>query len=275
MFDFIHTLTYTDCGGKVVAVTAAAGESWDGLVAESVHRGLYGIENLSGIPGTVGAAPIQNIGAYGAEVADVIASVEAMDMRSGARVSFLPGDCAFGYRDSFFKTPAGGNFIITAVTFQLSAQGAPNIEYRDIREYIAAAGITAPSLAEIREAVLAIRSRKFPDLKAAGTAGSFFKNPVVTGEECVRLTRLFPGLPSFPLSGGKHKIALGWLLERLGWKGVRRGAAGVFERQALVLVNYGGATAAEVAALAAGITHDVKKKTNLTIAPEIVYVGGA
>ena len=267
----LRGMSFQDCG-ESVEVIAAAGEPWDAFVAAAVTRGLYGVENLSGIPGMVGATPIQNVGAYGVEVAEVIEWVEAFDAETGAVTVLRKEACSFGYRTSMFKTPAGKRFVITRVCFRLQKQGTLNLSYRDIREFFSGPDAPTPTLAVLRQAVLSIRSRKFPSLAETGTAGSFFKNPTVTRLQLEQLLSQFPGIPHFPLDRGV-KIALGALLERLGWKGHRRGSVGVYQAQALVLVNYGGATAAEVHALASAMVHSVFEKTGIVIAPEIIFVG--
>ena len=223
--------------GDAVEAIAGAGESWDSFVAQTVARGFFGLENLSGIPGTVGGTPIQNVGAYGAEVGNTIVWVEAMHMKTRERRLFQNSDCQFGYRTSYFKTIGGQLWVVTRVAFHLAKNGTPNLSYREVREYFSGR-MPEPTLQEIRQAILNIRGRKFPDLTVVGTAGSFFKNPTVSEEILAELLQKFPDLPHFPLPGGDRKIALGALLERLKWKGVRRGKAGAFEKQSLVLGNH-------------------------------------
>ena len=268
----LRGISFTDRGEKVEAIVAA-GEVWDVFVEKVVAEGFFGIENLSGIPGTVGGTPIQNVGAYGAEVGQIIQWVEAVDTKSGELVTLSNGDCHFSYRSSFFKSDEGRRFIITRVCFSLGKKGIPNLSYRDVREFFAAEKNPNPSLTEVRDAILAIRARKFPDLTKVGTAGSFFKNPIVTAEQLEPVLGLFPDLPHTLLPSGEVKIALGGLLDRLGWKGIREGDTGVFPNQELVLVNYGGAKAGDIVGLASRISADVKKKTGITIAPEIIFVG--
>ncbi|OGG48316.1 UDP-N-acetylenolpyruvoylglucosamine reductase [Candidatus Kaiserbacteria bacterium RIFCSPHIGHO2_01_FULL_51_33] len=258
--------------GEVFQVVAGAGEPWDPFVVRTIESGLSGLENLSGIPGTVGGTPVQNVGAYGVEVGTAIAWVEAYSMKTYKKRLFQNTDCQFGYRTSFFKTEEGRQWIITRVAFHLSKNGAPNLSYREVRDYFTNRE-TPPTPLEVREAVLLIRSRKFPDIKVIGTAGSFFKNPAVDSTTLAKLLKEFPDLPHFPLRGGGSKIALGALLERLQWKGVRRGRVGVFEKQSLVLVNYGGSTAQEMREFAENIIRDVREKTGIEIVPEIVFIG--
>lgn len=256
--------------GEKVTVAVGAGESWDGLVQVVCEKGYYGIENLSGIPGSVGATPIQNVGAYGSEVKDVIEWVEALDKRSGEARRFSNAECRFAYRDSFFKSAEGMHFIVTRVSFVLARAGSPNISYRDLAEFFR--GNAAPTLAEVRAAVLEIRSHKFPDLSVYGTAGSFFKNPILDVTDFAALEQKYPEVPRYPLADGRVKVPLAWFLQRLGWKGKREGDVGTFPNQPLVLVNYGGATAADVKGFAARVADDIYTKAGLTIEPEVRYI---
>ena len=259
-----------------VILVVGAGENWDAVVAESVRRGLWGVENLSGIPGTVGAAPVQNIGAYGAELADVLAWVEAFDSRSGEVRELSREECRLSYRESAFKTSAGKHLIITRVALRLRKDGTPNLTYTELKRYFSAK--PSPTLAEIRRAVLEVRSRKFPDLTQFGTAGSFFKNPIVSAEAFAALKKRFPDLPGFQLLTTNYqvpsfKIPLAWILEHLcNLKGLRKGSVGLFPNQPIVVVNYGGATADEVQAFAEEIENIVKSKTGITIEREVVLV---
>ncbi len=251
--------------GESVLVTAGAGESWDALVAAAVARGLWGIENLSGIPGTVGAAPVQNIGAYGTELADTLEWVETLS----ARLSLA--ECRFGYRGSIFKETEGKHHIITRVALRLQKDGAPNFVYKDVAKYFGDAK-TTPTLAEIRRGVLEIRSQKFPDLKEFGTAGSFFKNPIISRTQFDELKKKYPEMPGFPL-GEEMKIPLAWVLDNLcGLKGLRKGAVGLFPNQPIVLVNFGGANANEIRAFAEEIARCVKNKTDIKVEWEVQYL---
>jgi UDP-N-acetylmuramate dehydrogenase len=259
---------HDDEGGDIV-VSVAAGEPWDVFVEETVRSEWWGIENLSGIPGTVGAAPIQNIGAYGAEVAEVIERVHGIDMRDGSEHTWSREECCFAYRDSFFKSDEGKHFIITRVDVRLSKQPGPRLEYRDVAAYFADHKAT-PTIGEVRGAILAIRSRKFPDLATYGTAGSFFKNPIIDREAHERLLKIFPAMPSYPAEGGKVKIPAGWLIEHVaGFRGVRRGDVGSFENQSLVIVNYGSATAREVRDFTEDIRMKVREETGIELAQEV------
>ena len=252
-----------------VLVSAAAGESWDVLVSECVRRGLYGIENLSAIPGTVGATPIQNIGAYGVEVKDVIEWVEVLSRTDFSQKRLLNNECEFGYRDSLFKGKKGEDFIVTRVCYRLKKNGALTLSYRDVAEFFKNR-VVPPVLSEVRGAIIAIRSRKFPDLEEVGTAGSFFKNPIVSESEAVRLRAQFPEMPQYPVGNGMVKVSLGWILDKvLKIKGLRRGGASVFENQSLVLVNNGSSSAREVTSLAREITAQVEEKLDIKIEPEV------
>jgi len=258
-------------GGAEVFGRPAAGVSWDSFVANTVSHGLSGVENLSGIPGSVGAAPIQNIGAYGAESKDTIESVRALDMRTLTEKIFSNTECRFGYRDSFFKSLEGKNFIVLEVTFRLSKEPKPNISYKDLAAFFATQK-TPPSPKNIREAVLQIRSKKFPDLSKVGTAGSFFKNPIVSAEQFSTLKSKYPDLPSFAAKNGV-KVPLAYILDKIcGLKGFKKGNVELFQNQPLVLVNTGSATAKEIRDFSAEIKKAVKEKTDIDIEEEVVFV---
>ncbi len=247
-----------------------AGENWDALVAETVKRGLYGLENLSGIPGTVGGAPVQNIGAYGAEAKDTIQSVEVFDPETGEISIMKKTECEFAYRDSIFKHEEGKHLVILTVTFLLKKDGELNITYKDVKKYFEEKKISELTQEDVRNAVIEIRSKKFPDLKQFGTAGSFFKNPIIQREDFEKLLNDYPKLPSFPAGEGLVKIPAGYLFDIIcGFKGVRKGDAGVFENQALVLVNWGTATSEEIKNLAEEMRAKVKEKTGIEIEFEV------
>ncbi|MDP2228704.1 MAG: UDP-N-acetylmuramate dehydrogenase, partial [Moraxellaceae bacterium] len=237
-----------------VIVEAMAGEGWHSFVRHTLTQGWYGLENLSLIPGTVGAAPVQNIGAYGVEISDVFHSLTAIHLATAEWREFSPAECAFSYRDSIFKQQPG-QWLITRVRFSLSRRPQLRLDYGDIRNELAAAGIDTPSPLLVSDAVMAIRQRKLPDPAVLGNAGSFFKNPVVSAAVFDALKARFPGLVAYP-QGSDFKLAAGWLIEQAGWKGRSLGRAGCYERQALVLVNHGGATGAELLALADAICRD-------------------
>ena len=263
----------------VTGLKVGAGENWDDFVSQCVKNGLYGIENLSGIPGTVGASLVQNIGAYGVEVKDVIESVEVFDTETLTTKILSNKDCNFGYRDSIFKKPKGKKYIITYVTFKLKKEGKLNIEYKDVKNYFIEKGII-PTLQEVRKTILEIRKGKFPDLSKYGTAGSFFKNPIIKKEQYEKLLKEYPSIPHYEIytaSGGidelNMKIPLAWILDNVcNIKGIRKGNVGVYEKQPLVLVNWGGATAQEVKKYAEEITILVKQKTGIDIEPEVQYI---
>ena len=263
--------SFTD-RGEWIEAAVASGESWDAFVAQGVSRGLYGIENLSGIPGTVGGTPVQNVAAYGAEVAGTILFVDAIDTHTLQNIRLNNEKCFFSYRNSFFKTLEGSHVVITQVIFRLEKKAPLRLTYREVGDFFKTRNVVEPTLSEVRRAILEIRSKKFPDLSVMGTAGSFFKNPSLSHKDLAQLLVTFPSLPYFPLEKGGGKIALGWLLEELGWKGAREERAGVFERHALVLVNFGGASAADINGLAHRITVDVAQKTGIAIEPEIISV---
>lgn len=249
-----------------VRLHAAAGEHWNDLVRWSLAQGLSGLENLSLIPGSVGAAPIQNIGAYGAELADSLIAVEAYDRQQHEAVRLTREQCAFSYRQSLFKqTP--DRWIITAVELELQRVAPLRLDYAGVREELSAMGIARPTAADVSDAVCRLRQRKLPDPAQIGNAGSFFKNPVVTVEHAAQLQGVYPGLPVFAAAEGR-KLSAAWLIEQCGWKGFRDGDAGVSEKHALVLVNHRHATGAELWALAQRIMHSVQDKFGIRLEPE-------
>lgn len=251
-----------------VTVEAGAAVEWDDLVAWSVERGLWGAENLSLIPGSVGASPVQNIGAYGAEAKDTISDVRMFCPETGNFLTLSAAHCAFGYRESVFKHTLRGRAVITSVRFRLSKSPRPNVGYGDLmRETEARGGAT---LRNIRDAVCVIRRSKLPDTAVTGNAGSFFKNPVVDRAVADALLLRWPDMPVYPAAGeGRAKLAAGWLIDRAGMKGYREGRVGVHDRQALVLVNTGGATGGEVLALARKVQRTVFEKFGIEIETEV------
>lgn len=256
-------------GNEGVYVRVGAGLEWDELVAWSVERGLWGLENLSLIPGKVGAAPVQNIGAYGAEAKDTIASVEMFFPEQGAFVTLAAEHCGFGYRESVFKHTLKGRVIITSVTFCLSKVAAPKLGYGDVEREVEARG--GVSLTNIREAICAIRRAKLPDTAVTGNAGSFFKNPIVEASVAQNLLKQYPDMPHYPTTDTtKVKLAAGWLIDQCGLKGYSEGNVGVHSRQALVLINTtGNATGSEVIAFAGKVCQTVAQKFGITIEPEV------
>lgn len=240
-----------------VIVRAEAGENWHDFVQWTLSQGLPGLENLSLIPGSVGAAPIQNIGAYGSELAEFFHSLTFFDFQTGETRFLSREECRFGYRDSIFKHGLRDRAVIINVSFALPRQWQPNLRYAELAAELAARSVLAPSALDIADVVIAIRRRKLPDPAEIGNAGSFFKNPVVSTEQHAQLLAKHPQLVSYPQADGSVKLAAGWMIDQCGWKGRSLGAAGVHERQALVLVNRGGATGEEVLALAARIRSDI------------------
>ena len=268
----VRGVRFEEHNGSVRCI-AGAGERWDDLVALTVARGLYGLENLSGIPGTVGAAPVQNIGAYGAEIKDLIVWVEAIDATTNVQKRFSNRACRFGYRTSFFKTPRGKNFIITGVACSLEKRGSLNLSYKEVREYVAKIGRT-PALEEVRAVILSIRSRKFPDLSLYGTAGSFFKNPVISKKRFEALQERFPDAPSYAVNERFVKVPAGWIIEKIGgYKGFEKDAVRSFENQALVIVNTGSACADAILAYARMIQEGIEKKIGIALEFEVALVG--
>ena len=246
-----------------------AGYVWDDFVAYCVEHHLAGIENLSAIPGEVGASAVQNIGAYGVEVCDVIERVETMDLMGNVRV-FDKAECRYGYRDSVFKNEFKGQYVVTHVVFKLMKSPAFKLDYGDLRARVEAAG--APTLQAVRSAVTAIRDSKLPNPKELGNAGSFFTNPVIERKQYEALLADNPTMPSYTIDETHVKVPAGWLIEHVGWKGKALGHAAVHDRQALVLVNKGGATGAEVMALAQRISEDIYQKYGIRIVPEVNYI---
>lgn len=261
----IHVLAEDD---EAVTVEAGAAVEWDDLVAWSVERGLWGAENLSLIPGTVGAAPVQNIGAYGAEAKDVIARVHLFDTERREHAVLAAEECRFAYRDSIFKHELRGRAVITSVEFRFRKRPAPDLGYGDLQRETETRG--GASLRNIREAVCAIRRGKLPDTAVLGNAGSFFKNPVVSRAEAEQLAARYEGMPVYPAPDPEcRKLAAGWLIDRTGMKGYRKGRAGVHDRQALVLVNFGGATGEEIMELAREVQLRVRDAFGVAIEPEV------
>lgn len=255
-----------------VFVRVQAGEIWDDFVRFCVSRNLHGVENLSGIPGKVGAAPVQNIGAYGAEAKDSIHAVHALDTKDGSTRCFSNTECGFGYRRSIFKTEFRNRFVIHAVDFRLRKGGDLNLEYGNIKTYLEAHNIANPTLAELSDTIRLIRDSKLPDVKAIGSAGSFFKNPSVGDEVFARLSGKHPEMPSFAEKDGKHKIPAGWLIDRCGWKGYREGNVGVYDKQALVLVHFGNGKGSEIVELSKKIQESVRTSFGIDIEPEVNFI---
>lgn len=253
---------------NAIYIKVGGGELWHDLVLWCLEQSYGGVENLSLIPGSVGAAPIQNIGAYGVEVKDIFYSLEGIELATGAQHSFVVEQCAFGYRDSAFKQEHKGKYFISQVTFCLPKQPVLNFSYGAIQAQLTKNKAT-PSPKSISQAVIQIRQQKLPDPQQIGNAGSFFKNPIVNKEQGEALKVLHPNLPLYPAGEGKVKLAAGWLIDQLGWKGHRQGDAGVHAHQALVLVNHGQATGAAVWDLAQKIQASVKERFGIVLEPEV------
>ena len=256
-------------------VHAEAGKTWHDFVLWSLGQGLCGLENLALIPGTVGAAPIQNIGAYGTEVGEFVRRVHAWDRAEGAFVALDAAACAFGYRDSVFKQEPDRRFVV-AVEFALPRQRAPKIEYAGLPEELAAMGVVAPTPRDVAEAVIRVRTRKLPDPALLGNAGSFFKNPIIPAAQAEALLAAHAGMPVFRGdSVATRKLSAGWLIDQCGWKGFRDGDAGVSAAHALVLVNHGRATGAQLLALARRIAASVQERFGVAIEPEPKLIGAS
>ena len=256
-----------------VYITVIGGENWHDLVLYCVENNYGGIENLSLIPVNVGTAPIQNIGAYGVELKDVFDSCTAVRIADGTEVTFNKSDCKFGYRDSVFKEEKKGEYIITSVTFRLTRKNhIKNTSYGAIEDILKEQGIEDPSVKDISDAVIAIRRSKLPDPKELGNSGSFFKNPVISSEAFREFRLHFPEAPFYDVSPTQFKIPAGWLIEQAGFKGKRFGDAGVHKNQALVLVNYGNATGADIWKLAFKIPTEVKEKFGIFIETDVKII---
>ncbi|HSW18617.1 MAG TPA: UDP-N-acetylmuramate dehydrogenase [Ramlibacter sp.] len=267
-------------GPRATIVEAGAGENWHGLVTWTLDHGFPGLENLALIPGSVGASPVQNVGAYGVELQDRFESLDAVDLVTGRLFTLNAAQCAFGYRDSIFKhAPAqegdfglAGRALILRVRFRLPKPWKPVLGYLDLERKMAEVGVREPTPRQIYDWVCAIRAHKLPDPRVLGNAGSFFKNPTVTPEQCSDIIAREPNIVHYPLPDGSVKLAAGWLIDACGWKGKSVGNAGVYEKQALVLVNRGGATGGEVVTLARAIQTSVYERFGIRLEPEPVVV---
>nr|WP_154247451.1 UDP-N-acetylmuramate dehydrogenase [Kangiella sp. HZ709] len=276
--EFIHAdiqgISYQDNGNDVL-VKAGAGVNWHQLVLETLDKGYFGLENLSLIPGNVGAAPIQNIGAYGVELKDIFVELDAVEIATGDRITFSHQECDFAYRYSIFKGSLKGQYIITSVTLKLSKLADLKLDYGPIRKVLTEANKETLSPKDVSDAVIKIRSSKLPDPNELGNAGSFFKNPIVTTEKYALLKETFPELVAFKVDDNRYKVAAGWLIEQAGLKGYRLGDAGVHKQQALVLVNYGDASGKDILNLARHVSKVVLEKFTVTIEPEVWILGEA
>ena len=258
--------------GKEVVVRAQAGEDWPEFVRFCVEKGWHGVENLAHIPGKVGAAPVQNIGAYGMELKDSFLCCEAMDLTTGETKVFTKEECRFGYRESVFKNELKGKYIITSVDFLLKKDAPLNLEYGNIKAYLEQNGIERPTLQQLHDAICAIRDAKLPDVEQIGSAGSFFKNPVIDRAQFEALQKDYPTMPHYDEPNGKVKVPAGWLIEQAGWKGWRDEHVGVYEKQALILVHYGGGKGQDIVELAHRIQDSVEEKFGIRISPEVNFV---
>lgn len=257
---------------ETVTLEVGAGEVWHDFVMHCVDNGYGGVENLSLIPGTVGAAPMQNIGAYGVEIKSVIESVEAVDIESGQKRVFSNAECEFGYRESIFKKALKHQYVITGATFRLSKKPVLNAAYGDVQKTLQEMGAKNPTIRDISEAIMQIRRSKLPDPAEIGNAGSFFKNPEIPVAQFAQLRETFPEVPGYPVDAETVKVPAGWLIERAGWKGYREGEIGVHARQALVLVNYGGGTGAQIKALAEKIQASVAERFGIRLNAEVNFI---
>lgn len=276
--DIEKTVVHINLKGKrliketkaAVFVEAMAGENWHQFVLWCIENGYGGLENLSLIPGNVGTAPIQNIGAYGVELKDTFYSCKALNIQTLQEKEFTLEECEFGYRDSIFKSGAKDRFIIASVSFKLTKENHQlNISYGAIAAYLKEAGVKNPSLKDISNAVIKIRQSKLPDPQVLGNSGSFFKNPVISKEKFLKLQESYPEIPHYELSEGEVKIPAGWLIDKAGLKGFRKGDAGVHKEQALVLVNYGNASGMEILNLAKEIQAKIRSKFNIDLKAEV------
>ena len=258
--------------GNEVVVRAQAGEDWPEFVKFCVEQGWYGLENLAHIPGKVGAAPVQNIGAYGMELKDSFLQCEALALETCEKRVFTKKECRFGYRESVFKSELKGQYVITSVDFLLHKQAELKLEYGNIKVYLEHNGIENPTLQQLHDAICAIRDAKLPDVKQIGSAGSFFKNPVISIEQFEALQQRYPDIPHYPDAEGMVKVPAGWLIEQAGWKGWRDEHVGVYEKQALVLVHYGGGMGKDIVELAQRVQNSVEMKFGIRISPEVNFV---
>lgn len=277
--DFNGIILHSDIKGMTLAgetdehvfLRIGAAEQWDDVVAYAVAKGWGGIENLSLIPGEAGAAAIQNIGAYGVEIKDVIENVETYNQLTFEKRIFTNEECLYGYRDSFFKNEHNDPHIVTYITLRLDKKPRFSVNYGNLKEELAK--YPAITLETIRQAVIAIRREKLPDPETLGNAGSFFMNPVIPAAQFEKLKAQYPEMPSYPAEGGNVKVPAGWLIEQCGFKGKSHGSVGVYEKQALVLVNLGEARGDEIALVAESIRTAVKERFGIEIMPEVKYVG--
>ncbi len=268
LHNLIKGIRLTGENEEAVFIEAGSGENWPGFVDFTVEKGWYGLENLSLIPGTVGAAPVQNIGAYGVEQQNCFDHLTAVNLKTGEQRKFTHAECTFGYRHSYFKENPG--WFILSVTYKLMKNGKPVLHYAPLKEHFAGKKEIKPE--EISEHIKELRRNKLPDPAETGNSGSFFKNPEIASEHYARIKSIYPNVPAYPLDNGKIKIAAGWLIEQCGWKGKRMKDAGVYHKQALVLVNHGSATGNDILQLAGEIKQSVLEKFGIELEPEVRVV---
>ena len=268
----IRGMTLVEENDNDVTVRVGSGETWDDVVEACVAHGWYGTENLSLIPGEAGASAVQNIGAYGAEVKDIIYKVEAVELKSGRMVTIYGSDCGYGYRKSKFKSEWAGRYMITHVTYRLSKTFTPNTGYGNIQSEMERRSISNPTPQQLRQTIIDIRREKLPDPEVEGNAGSFFMNPVVSTDVYEHLAKEYPDMPHYTVDASRVKIPAAWMIDRCGWKGRTMGPAGVHDRQPLVLVNRGGAKGNDIVALCRSIQNDVREKFGIDIHPEVNIV---
>ena len=270
--DYEGIVVHSACKGverRGNSLICGSGEVWDDIVAKSIAMQLYGAENLSLIPGDVGASAVQNIGAYGSEVKDLIRKIKAVDISTGTVREFDHTECEYGYRQSRFKHEWKNRFLIISVEYELSESFQPRLDYGNIRAELERRNIAEPTAQQLRDTIIDIRNAKLPDPKVVGNAGSFFMNPIVSREKYEQLAAQYEGMPHYEIDADHVKIPAGWMIDQCGWKGKSLGRAGVHDKQALVLVNRGGATGAEIVALCEAIQKDVKAKFDIDIHPEV------
>jgi UDP-N-acetylmuramate dehydrogenase len=268
----IKGITIKEENEETVVLEVGAGEVWHDFVMHCVSNGYGGVENLSLIPGTVGAAPMQNIGAYGVEIKSVVESVGAVDIENGEKRVFSNAECEFGYRESVFKKAFKNKYVITGAIFRLSKKPVLNAAYGDVQKTLQEMGAQTPTIRDVSEAIMSIRRSKLPDPAEIGNAGSFFKNPEIPVAQFAHLRETFPEVPGYPVDAETMKVPAGWLIEKAGWKGYREGEIGVHARQALVLVNYGGGTGAQIKALSEKIQESVAGKFGIRLNAEVNFI---
>ncbi len=265
----IKGITVISESENTIDISFGGGENWHETVLYCVNQGWGGLENLSLIPGTVGASPIQNIGAYGSEIKDTFQWLKAFNLKTGKIETFSHTDCQFGYRDSYFKNEGKNTYFITEVCFRLSKKPVINVQYGDIQAVLDSAQITSPTIKDVSNAIIAIRQSKLPNPAELGNCGSFFKNPIILKSHFTTLQSSYPDIKSFPINETEVKVPAGWLIEKAGWKGKRLGEVGVHEKQALVLVNYGKGTGLEIKNLAHAILQNIKETFGIQLEIEV------